>query len=640
LVQRLGDATTLVQDKEIALHEARLALARAQKDPSKLPAVKDAVKDADADFKTSQAQLAFANNALVAAAAVYYPELLATGDRDGVVLSNLPIELTARSLNEFSGMKPLPATHNHNIFTATYNRQPCVLKEYNLGTSGLTSQMCREARFLQRLQHSHIIPLQTCFLHHDALYLQLPYYPLGDLEAWLENNWPETSISASILQTFSAQLVDVLVYLSEVGVVHCDIKPDNVLIAAIETGGLKAVLADFDVSKTAHDRLQVAHDAATSARVTRFTADYAPPEVIRASRQRPIKAHSSVDVYSLGAVIYHLHFYPRRLGLSRHAHHDVVQDADVFTIGNDVRSDWAAVENVVDVVKAMCAAGPTERPSAVALLHHPYILGGTSTVRSAMESRPSYWLYTLSDGYKQVHVPELCAKIQELMNSTASPDSHGQGADSHGEKFAAFRVQRVFRVENPTVWTTYAAERRLLANKLTEKKYQRPPFELRTKDFEHPFDASPVGQAAGEVLLFHATAALDSVISNGFDVKYAFAAVANGAMFGRGIYFADSASKSDQYNRATGAGVVHRMLLSRVLLGRSVVVTAARWGDNFMPEVDGESTPAVPVRYDSVVTDPTKIINPRTGLPMRFREIVVGENKQTYPEFVIEYTRG
>ena len=152
---------------------------------------------------------------------------------------------------------------------------------------------------------------------------------------------------------------------------------------------------------------------------------------------------------------------------------------------------------------------------------------------------------------------------------------------------------------------------------------------LATAGFVYPLAGGSFDGAAGEVALFHGTAAANSIASAGFDVRYAFARRGAGAAFGRGVYFAESSSKADQYVQAGSDGRLC-MFLSRVCLGRCALVSRLRGAAPFLPEVKGASTPEVPVYYDSILADVEG---------MRFREIVVGRDASAYPELMVEYER-
>ena len=155
--------------------------------------------------------------------------------------------------------------------------------------------------------------------------------------------------------------------------------------------------------------------------------------------------------------------------------------------------------------------------------------------------------------------------------------------------------------------------------------------QLCTSHFLYPSEGGSLEDAAGEVFLFHGTNFPESIASTGFDVRYAYAGAGAGAAFGRGVYFAESASMSDQYVRPS-AGRTLTLVLARVCLGRCQVVRDGRGRRNapFLPQVEGRSTTVLPVYYDSILTE----------VPgMRYREIVVGRDTAAYPELLVEYER-
>jgi hypothetical protein len=163
--------------------------------------------------------------------------------------------------------------------------------------------------------------------------------------------------------------------------------------------------------------------------------------------------------------------------------------------------------------------------------------------------RPAHWQHQEHAGsWRLLESAEVMAQIEKLLNDTAKPEEHGIGRDSHGERFDRFRVTSVQRVENSQIWSAYASRRRVLANVVAGEGYILPEQarRLSTVGFQYPLEGGALEAAAGEVYLFHGTTKPESIASSGFDVRYAYAGTGAGAMFGRGVYFAESASKSDQ----------------------------------------------------------------------------------------------
>ena len=73
--------------------------------------------------------------------------------------------------------------------------------------------------------------------------------------------------------------------------VHCDIKPSNIMLFSVATWKL----IDFDETRTVND------DSAT-----RFTPAYAPPEIIMAAQDREENPslRTSIDMWSFGIIVY------------------------------------------------------------------------------------------------------------------------------------------------------------------------------------------------------------------------------------------------------------------------------------------------------------------------------------------------
>jgi eukaryotic-like serine/threonine-protein kinase len=113
------------------------------------------------------------------------------------------------------------------------------------------------------------------------------YVPGGDLKALIDRRGP---LPGAMLSRIGAAVADGLAHAHERGVVHRDIKPQNVLID--EYGSPK--LTDFGIARA----LDTAHSTSTDSYLG--TATYSSPEQLQGERVTP-----KSDVYSLGATLYH-----------------------------------------------------------------------------------------------------------------------------------------------------------------------------------------------------------------------------------------------------------------------------------------------------------------------------------------------
>ena len=154
---------------------------------------------------------------------------------------------------------------------------------------------------------------------------------------------------------------------------------------------------------------------------------------------------------------------------------------------------------------------------------------------------------------------------------------------------------------------------------LGRAEQQRPPAQSELEQ-----DFSLLDPRINEVLLFHGTNALaaDSIAIENFKVN--LAGSASGTLFGRGIYFAENCSKSDEYARADPKTGLSSLLLCRTVLGR--------WKLFDQESVDPRACEDCVLRgdYHSVLGDRRKCRG-------TFREFVVFDDDQCYVEYVIWY---
>ena len=99
----------------------------------------------------------------------------------------------------------------------------------------------REIQLAARLQHPHIVPLLTAGASGDLLYYVMPFISGESLRLKLAREG-ELPIAEAV--RVLREVVDALSYAHRNGVVHRDIKPDNILLSEGH-----AVITDFGVAK-------------------------------------------------------------------------------------------------------------------------------------------------------------------------------------------------------------------------------------------------------------------------------------------------------------------------------------------------------------------------------------------------------
>jgi hypothetical protein len=145
----------------------------------------------------------------------------------------------------------------------------------------------REARTAARLNHSHIVPLYTFGEVRGIVYYVMGYVRGDSLSALLRRSG---RLGADQARRLLGELADALDYAHRQGVVHRDLKPDNVLI---EQDSGRALLADFGIAKSAG----AGHTLTATGSIV-GTPLYMSPE--QASGRGDVDGRS--DLYSLGVI--------------------------------------------------------------------------------------------------------------------------------------------------------------------------------------------------------------------------------------------------------------------------------------------------------------------------------------------------
>src|SRR5688500_6166121 len=150
----------------------------------------------------------------------------------------------------------------------------------------------REIRIAAQLQHPHILPMLESGSAEGFLFYVMPYVEGQSLRDRLAKQGELPVHDAVRLLT---QVTDALSYAHTRGVVHRDIKPDNIMIS-----GRHALVMDFGVAKAVSEAS--GRNQLTTAGVALGTPAYMAPEQAAAD---PNLDHR-VDIYAVGVMAYEL----------------------------------------------------------------------------------------------------------------------------------------------------------------------------------------------------------------------------------------------------------------------------------------------------------------------------------------------
>ncbi|CCM00315.1 uncharacterized protein FIBRA_02345 [Fibroporia radiculosa] len=247
------------------------------------------------------------------------------------------------------------------------------------GMPNLYSQIKDELNVMEMLHHPNVVDYYGIEVHRDKVFIFEEYCQGGSLAALLEHGRIEDE---GILQVYTMQMLEGLAYLHSKGVVHRDIKPDNVLLDHM--GVIKFV--DFGAAKIlAKNQRSIQR----SRRVSDATAPsaggsgamgvqnsltgtpmYMSPEVIRnSSRGR----QGAMDVWSLGCVVLEC-ATGRKPWSNLDNEWAIMFHIGVATQHPPLPEPGQLSETGIDFIRQCLTIDPVHRPTADELMDHPWML--------------------------------------------------------------------------------------------------------------------------------------------------------------------------------------------------------------------------------------------------------------------------
>ncbi|GBP06915.1 cAMP-dependent protein kinase catalytic subunit [Eumeta japonica] len=194
-----------------------------------------------------------------------------------------------KSVDDFDRIKLIGAGAFGNVFlvrdkiTFSYHAMKVFDKNVAMEKS-LVKQLLLEKKILQCIKFPFTISLDYCCKDNVYVFYILPFEIGGEFFNYMRK---VETLSEPALQFYASQVVLALEYLHHLGVIHRDVKPENILLN--EKGYLK--LADFGLCKMLKKRTWTLCG----------TPEYLAPEIILSSGY-----NAGVDWWALGILIYEM----------------------------------------------------------------------------------------------------------------------------------------------------------------------------------------------------------------------------------------------------------------------------------------------------------------------------------------------
>src|SRR5882757_2040709 len=170
-----------------------------------------------------------------------------------------------------------------------------VLAEHVSADPEYRERFNREAQNAATLSHPNIVAVYDRGEFEGQLWLTMAYVKGTDASRLLGEKYRKGMPPDEVVQIITA-VADALDYAHQRQLLHRDVKPANILMAELDSGGWRAMLADFGIARRVDDSSTL-----TQTNMTVGTVAYAAPEQLLG---QPLDGRA--DQYSLAATAFEL----------------------------------------------------------------------------------------------------------------------------------------------------------------------------------------------------------------------------------------------------------------------------------------------------------------------------------------------
>ncbi|GFN75605.1 serine/threonine-protein kinase 33 [Plakobranchus ocellatus] len=293
-----------------------------------------------------------------------------------------------------------------------------IVKE-KAGSSGL-KQLDKEVSIFKKVDHKNIIKLKEVLESPKKMYLIMEVCEGGDLAKLLQKR---QHLSEADTKQVMFSLAEAIKYLHQVGILHRDLKLENLLLADDpgDDGPINIKVSDFGLStqqnNNSYENMQEQYCGTPSYMAPEMNSTYSYP----------------VDVWAMGIIMYYLLTkYPKDNELNE----TIAKDGPKFN-----EPQWKNIsDQAKKLLEEMLTINPAYRLSSGELLNHEWFTGKKREYGNVLElmkdfSREQKEAATNNDDSSRVSCGELDGSDSIAMNGgTSTPCSKDSGKQKSPRK--------------------------------------------------------------------------------------------------------------------------------------------------------------------------------------------------------------
>jgi len=282
-------------------------------------------------------------------------------------------------LSEYQLGKCISTTELSQVYMAT-NRKGKELVVKKISTLRVSADLIRNEIYAgKKLRHPHIVKMVDHFTEGLYTYIVLEYIKGTDLlQYMIDRQWKP--LKEKEAKSIFKQLLSSLIYSHKQGIIHHDIKLENVLLSKNRK---KVKLIDFGLCEPVHDCSKLSQRWCGS-------FDYVSPEILAKTPYSGCKA----DVFSLGVILYSLLFSQLPFDFNERVNEVVHRKRShpslkIPEIDDDTGLPFDVSSNAKDLVKKMLEIDPKKRISLEDITRHSWMKSSYSIFPTFTSSFPS-----------------------------------------------------------------------------------------------------------------------------------------------------------------------------------------------------------------------------------------------------------